>query len=58
MAVPARRTSKSRRNQRRAHIKLQIPGMVNCDHCGELRKSHHVCKSCGTYKGRDIVKQS
>lgn len=58
MAVPARRTSKSRRDKRRTHFKLQVPGMVQCDQCGELKRSHHVCKVCGSYKGRDIVKQS
>ncbi len=58
MAVPARRTSKSRRNKRRAHLSLKVTGMVACDQCGELKKAHHVCRVCGTYKGRDIVKSS
>lgn len=56
MAVPFRKTSKSRRDKRRTHVKLNVPGMVRCDHCGEQKLAHHVCKVCGTYKGRDIVK--
>jgi large subunit ribosomal protein L32 len=56
MAVPFRKTSKSRRDKRRTHYKLNVPGMVRCDHCGELKLAHHVCKVCGTYKGRDIVR--
>jgi len=56
MAVPFRKTSKSRRDKRRTHIKLRLPGMVKCDHCGEWKMPHRVCGSCGNYKGREIVK--
>jgi large subunit ribosomal protein L32 len=55
MAVPFRRTSKTRRDKRRTHFKLSVPGMVKCTHCGELKLSHRVCKACGTYKGEDVV---
>lgn len=57
MAVPKRRTSKARRDSRRAHIKLNVPNMVNCEQCGELKLSHHVCKVCGSYKGKDVISQ-
>jgi len=56
MAVPQRRTSKTRRDMRRSSFKLEVPGMVKCDQCGELKLSHRVCKQCGSYKGREIVK--
>ncbi|RKN86563.1 50S ribosomal protein L32 [Paenibacillus ginsengarvi] len=56
MAVPFRKTSKSTRDKRRTHFKLSVPGMVKCDNCGELKLAHRVCKVCGTYKGREIVK--
>ncbi|MBM7095881.1 MULTISPECIES: 50S ribosomal protein L32 [Alteribacter] len=55
MAVPFRRTSKTRKNKRRTHIKLSVPGMVNCPECGEAKLSHRVCKACGSYKGKDVV---
>ncbi|MFA8437601.1 50S ribosomal protein L32 [Pueribacillus sp. YX66] len=55
MAVPKRRTSKKKRNMRRSHIKLKVPGMVTCPNCGEYKLSHRVCKSCGTYKGEEIM---
>lgn len=58
MAVPFRKTSKTRRDKRRTHFKLKVPGMVQCEHCGELKLAHHVCKVCGTYKGRDIVNKA
>ncbi|MGJ9381302.1 50S ribosomal protein L32 [Salipaludibacillus neizhouensis] len=55
MAVPFRKTSKTKKNQRRSHIKLSVPGMVECPDCGEMKLSHRVCKSCGSYKGRDVA---
>lgn len=55
MAVPKRRTSKARKNKRRTHFKLEVPGMTLCPECGELKKSHHVCPSCGKYDGKEVV---
>lgn len=55
MAVPFRRTSKTRRDKRRTHFKLEVPGMVKCPQCGEFKLAHRVCKSCGTYKGKEVV---
>jgi ribosomal protein L32 len=57
MAVPFGKTSKSRKNKRRTHFKLVVPGMVKCDNCGEQKLAHRVCKVCGTYKAREIIKQ-
>jgi len=57
MAVPQRRTSKTRKRMRRTHFKLEVPGMIPCSQCGELTVSHRVCKSCGTYKGKEVVAQ-
>ncbi|OEH85773.1 50S ribosomal protein L32 [Desulfuribacillus stibiiarsenatis] len=55
MAVPFRRTSKTRKNKRRTHFKLSVPGMVECPQCHEMKLSHRVCKSCGFYKEREVV---
>lgn len=55
MAVPKRRTSKTVKRQRRTHFKLQVPGMVSCPNCGEMKLAHRVCKECGTYKGKEVV---
>lgn len=55
MAVPKRRTSKARRDKRRTHLKLSVPGMVRCPQCGEMKLSHRVCKNCGTYKGEEVI---
>ncbi|MCM3756620.1 50S ribosomal protein L32 [Sporosarcina aquimarina] len=55
MAVPKRRTSKTKKNMRRTHYKLQVPGMTTCDNCGEMKLAHRICKSCGQYKGKVVV---
>ncbi len=56
MAVPKGKISKARRDSRQhAHMKMTAPNLVKCPSCGELMKSHKVCKACGKYDGRQIV---
>jgi large subunit ribosomal protein L32 len=55
MAVPKKKTSKSRRNMRRSHDALTGSAYVECSNCGELARPHHVCSSCGHYDGREVV---
>ncbi|GHU04565.1 50S ribosomal protein L32 [Alphaproteobacteria bacterium] len=55
MAVPKKKTSKSRRNMRRAHDALPSIGHIECPNCGEPKLPHHVCKACGWYDGRAVV---
>ncbi len=55
MAVPFRRTSKSKKNMRRSHLALNVPNMVVCPNCGELTLSHRVCGNCGFYKGKQVI---
>ena len=58
MAVPKRKTSKARRDKRRSNVwKLEMPGLVKCSHCGEYNVAHRVCKACGYYDGKQIVKK-
>ncbi|ONI48343.1 50S ribosomal protein L32, partial [Candidatus Epulonipiscioides saccharophilum] len=28
----------------------------SCKKCGELMMTHHVCKACGSYAGREVIK--
>ena len=55
MAVPKKKTSKSKRNMRRAHLRLSVPGYVECSNCGEHMRPHHVCEACGHYKDREVI---
>ncbi|MCK9478084.1 MAG: 50S ribosomal protein L32 [Firmicutes bacterium] len=57
MAVPKRRVSKQKRNSRRAHWKLSLPGLVSCPQCHEFKLPHRVCGACGYYKGKEILKK-
>ena len=52
MPVPKRRTSKERRNKRRAHDAIKAVGLSECASCGERIQPHHVCPKCGHYKDR------
>ena len=56
MAVPKRKVSKARRDKRRANLKLSLPGFAKCPKCGEFKLPHRVCKNCGTYDGKDVLK--
>lgn len=58
MAVPKKKTSKSRRNMRRSHHALGPQAHGECSNCGELKRPHHVCESCGHYDGREVVEQA
>ena len=55
MAVPKKKTSKSRRNNRRAHHALRPSAFEECPNCGELKRPHHVCGECGQYNGREVM---
>ena len=55
MAVPQNRVTRSRRNMRRAHDALVAGNPNECSNCGELKRPHHVCPSCGHYHDREVV---
>ena len=55
MAVPKKKTSKSRRNMRRAHDGLPQKQATQCANCGAHKMSHHMCPSCGYYRGRQVL---
>jgi len=56
MAVPKRKTSKSRRNKRRSHIKFMSKNIIEDKKSGEYRLPHHVDLKTGFYKGRQVFK--
>lgn len=61
MAVPKRKTSRWRRDQRRAQnffAKLKPSALSACSNCGELIMPHRVCPYCGYYKGRSVLEVS
>ncbi|HBG76554.1 50S ribosomal protein L32 [Eubacteriales bacterium mix99] len=58
MAVPKKKTSKARRDKRRAHWKLSAPEIVTCPQCGEPKLSHRICKHCGYYDEKQVIKEA
>lgn len=57
MGVPKRRHSPSRRDKRRAHDRLNPPTLSLCPKCHEPLLPHHVCPTCGTYRGKEIIRK-
>ncbi|MBT4880292.1 MAG: 50S ribosomal protein L32 [Alphaproteobacteria bacterium] len=55
MAVPKKKTSKSKRDVRRSHDALKPSAFSECPNCGELKRPHHMCSSCGYYGGREVI---
>lgn len=57
MGVPKKRTSKMRRDRRRAaNNKLKTPvQVISCPKCKEPVLPHRVCSACGHYAGREVI---
>ena len=57
MAVPKRKTSKSKRDMRRSHDTLKSINIIEDKESGEPRVSHRLDLSTGIYNGRQIIKK-
>ena len=57
MAVPKRRTSRSRQGSRRSHHHLKPKQNTYCGRCGDPIRPHYVCSNCGwlNTQGREAV---
>lgn len=56
MAVPKKKTSKSKTRSRRASAwTLDRSGSSTCPRCGSVRRPHVVCGECGWYGGRQAI---
>ena len=57
MGVPKKRTSKMRRDRRRAansNLRTAVQ-VISCPKCKEPVLPHRACSACGYYKGREVV---
>lgn len=54
-ALPKQRTSRARQGERRSHHHLTLPQLLVCPNCGKPMLSHHACRNCGQYRGRQIL---
>jgi large subunit ribosomal protein L32 len=56
VAVPKRKTPRSKRDSRRAnHDRVSAPTLSRCSNCGETMRPHRVCPACGFYGGEQVV---
>ncbi|WP_253308318.1 MULTISPECIES: 50S ribosomal protein L32 [unclassified Rickettsia] len=55
MAVPKKKTSKSRRNMRRSHLAVGKVNVIVDSQTGEYKLPHHISAVDGTYNGRQVV---
>jgi large subunit ribosomal protein L32 len=65
MAVPKKKTSKSRTRRRHAaYLKSQVKKLKNrlslgkCKDCNAVKINHHVCQECGKYNGAQVIDKS
>ncbi len=49
------RANRSHRDNRRAHFALKNPRFSACKDCGAAHLRHHVCSTCGKYKGVQVL---
>jgi large subunit ribosomal protein L32 len=57
VGVPKKRTSKMRRNRRRAansNLRTAVQ-VISCPKCKEPVLPHRACVACGFYNGREVI---
>ena len=55
MAVPKRKTTKSKRNMRRSHDAISLLNIIEDKESGEPRLSHKLDLSTRIYHGKQII---
>ena len=55
MAVPKRKTTRSRSGKRRSHIRFSTKNVIEDKKSGEYRLSHHLDLKTGMYNGRQVL---
>ena len=56
MAVPKKKTSHRKQQQRRAKWVATVPMLARCLNCGAVSLPHLACISCGYYNGREYLR--
>ncbi|MBT3363667.1 MAG: 50S ribosomal protein L32 [Chloroflexi bacterium] len=54
-ALPKRRRASSHRGARWAHLSLSLPSLSACPQCHNLKPTHVVCPTCGSYAGKEVL---
>ncbi len=56
-ALPKRKLSKRRKNNRRSQDGLSIPTLVRDKETGKLVRPHRVSKQTGKYNGKEVIQR-
>ena len=56
MALPKTRYAHARQGERRAHLALKRPQLTECSQCHQPKRPHAICRNCGYYDGREVIK--
>lgn len=56
MSVPKKRRTASSAGRRRSHHALKKVTLSVCPKCAQAVLPHTACEFCGTYKGREVIK--
>ena len=54
-ALPKQKISRHRQGNRRRHHQLKALTLVSCRNCRAVKQAHHVCPTCGYYRGRQVI---
>ncbi|OGD67753.1 50S ribosomal protein L32 [Candidatus Berkelbacteria bacterium RIFCSPHIGHO2_12_FULL_36_9] len=58
MAEPKKRHTSTRSGNRRSHLALSKVNLSKCAQCKDPVLPHTICKTCGTYKGKKVIKNA
>jgi large subunit ribosomal protein L32 len=36
-------------------MKAEVPATNRCGKCGDPKQPHHVCPTCGSYRGKQVL---
>ena len=54
--LPKRKYAKTRQRLRRQHLQQRRATVIRCSNCQSPMVAHRVCYTCGTYRGREVVR--
>ena len=56
MPVPKRKHSRARRDKKHANKGLDVKTFTSCTNCNVAKAPHIVCKECGFYNGKKVLR--
>ena len=54
-ALPKKKISRRRRDNRRSHDHLTTPALIRCPNCRRQMVGYQACPNCGQYRGRQVI---